>query len=134
VGASQSQCRHGGKRKVPAPTRNQTVVIQPIAILFTDRTILAHDVRSEIGIQYKCFQLLRQGSPYKLLLDIFFDNFSTLGAFQKANVTCMFTIEKSNKEELLDEGSEEAILRHRQEILMLWKYISLHFAIKFITY
>ncbi|XP_021922804.1 vesicle transport protein SEC20 [Zootermopsis nevadensis] len=39
---------------------------------------------------------------------------STLGAFQKANIMCMFTIEKSNKEELLDEGSEETILHHRQ--------------------
>lgn len=39
---------------------------------------------------------------------------STLGAFRKANITCMLTIEKSNKDELLDNGSEEAVMRHRQ--------------------
>jgi hypothetical protein len=47
----------------------------------------------------------------------------------------MFAIEKSNKEELLDEGSEEAILRHRQESFDAVKvYLFLHFAIKFISY
>lgn len=39
---------------------------------------------------------------------------STVGAFRKANIMCMFAIQKSNKEELLDQGSEEAVLRHRQ--------------------
>ncbi|KDR17970.1 hypothetical protein L798_08074, partial [Zootermopsis nevadensis] len=48
---------------------------------------------------------------------------STLGAFQKANIMCMFTIEKSNKEELLDEGSEETILHHRQEIANKYNFI-----------
>ncbi|XP_023716450.1 vesicle transport protein SEC20 isoform X2 [Cryptotermes secundus] len=39
---------------------------------------------------------------------------STVGAFRKANIMCMLAIQKSNKEELLDQGSEEAVLRHRQ--------------------
>jgi hypothetical protein len=46
----------------------------------------------------------------------FSNNCSTLGAFQKANITCMLAIEKSNKQELLDEGVEETVLRHRQGI------------------
>nr|CAD7418863.1 unnamed protein product [Timema cristinae] len=39
----------------------------------------------------------------------------TLSAFRKANVACLLSIERSNKEELFDEVSEEATLRHRQK-------------------
>lgn len=51
----------------------------------------------------------------KLVFNISFfpDNCSTVGAFRKANIMCMLAIQKSNKEELLDQGSEEAVLRHR---------------------
>nr|CAD7443888.1 unnamed protein product [Timema bartmani] len=39
----------------------------------------------------------------------------TLSAFRKANVACLLSIERSNKEELFDQVSEEANLRHRQK-------------------
>jgi len=40
-------------------------------------------------------------------------NCSTLGAFRKANIACMLAIQKSNKEELLGDESEETSVRHR---------------------
>nr|CAD7463182.1 unnamed protein product [Timema tahoe] len=40
---------------------------------------------------------------------------NTLSAFRKANVACLLSIERSNKEELFDQVSEEANLRHRQK-------------------
>jgi hypothetical protein len=46
----------------------------------------------------------------------------------------MFAIEKSNKEELLDEGSEEAVLRHRQESFDTVKAYLLNYAVKLIIY
>ncbi|XP_049810232.1 vesicle transport protein SEC20 isoform X1 [Schistocerca nitens] len=39
---------------------------------------------------------------------------STLAAFRKANITCLLSIERSSREELLGDSSEEASLRHRQ--------------------
>nr|AGM32188.1 vesicle transport protein SEC20 [Coptotermes formosanus] len=39
---------------------------------------------------------------------------STYGAFRKANITCMLTIEKVNNKELFHDESEEATVRHRQ--------------------
>ncbi|PNF24603.1 Vesicle transport protein SEC20, partial [Cryptotermes secundus] len=49
---------------------------------------------------------------------------STVGAFRKANIMCMLAIQKSNKEELLDQGSEEAVLRHRVYFFILLLVIS----------
>lgn len=39
---------------------------------------------------------------------------STFGTFRKANVTCMFTIQKMDNLALLHDGVEEAAIRHRQ--------------------
>ncbi|KAJ9594401.1 hypothetical protein L9F63_014191 [Diploptera punctata] len=40
---------------------------------------------------------------------------STLKAFRKANVSCMFYIDKSSRGELLNEENEKNALRHRQK-------------------